>query len=389
MQLNKFILYISFIIALSSCIEPFMPDTAKYENSISIEALVTNDPDLPPIVKIARNIPLMTRAEDSTTPGDKPVDGAEVYIICDDGNEYQLTNLRPGVYEAIDPVFTGEEGKSYKIMICHQGEVYESGFEKLVSSPAIDSISYEVDERKISDDGVTVRGYNFLVSTHDDSPDQSYYRWILDATYYYYLSYDADFIYHPPYGMIPYDNSDLKECWGSKNIPGIFVAGTEGLVENSIVEAPLHFESQYGDELTVRYRLHVRQLKITSECYYFWKDMDKIINKTGGLYETQPFRLMGNIICSSDPSSNVTGIFEVAGVSEEVKYFNKPEEFPVSGYNCTKIEVGTEENPWIAIDAGTIIIYDEKENQYFTSDALCFDCTLRGGTTERPPFWDF
>ena len=117
--------------------------------------------------------------------------------------------------------------------------------------------------------------------------------------------------------------------------------------------------------------------------------MDKIINKTGGLYETQPFRLMGNIICSTDPSSNVTGIFEVAGVSGDVRYFDKPDEFPVTGYNCTLIEIGTEDNPWIGIDAGTIVIYDEKDNRYFTSDAQCFDCTLRGGTTEMPPFWEF
>ena len=389
MRLNKFILLSAFVMVLPSCIEPFVPETAKYDNSLAIEALLTNDSDLPPMVKIEGNIPLKTSEDDSYTSQGNPVDGAEVFIICDDGNEYQLTNVSPGIYEAVDPIFIGEEGKSYKIIIYSDGEIYESGFEKLVASPEIDSISYKTDERKITDDGITVKGYNFQVSTHDDLTGPSYYRWILDATYYYYLSYEADFIYNPPFGRQPYDNSDLKECWATKNIPGIFIAGTEGLAINSIVETPLHFESQYGDELTARYRLHVRQLKITSECYYFWKDMDKIINQTGGLYETQPFRLMGNIICSSDPSSNVTGIFEVAGVSEEVRYFDKPDEFPVTGYNCTLIEVGTEENPWIAIDAGTIIIYEEKDNRYFTSDALCFDCTLRGGTTERPPFWEF
>ncbi|MFO7851506.1 MAG: DUF4249 domain-containing protein [Bacteroidota bacterium] len=389
MHLNKIILFILFIISVTSCIEPFIPDTAKYDNSIYIEALITDDPDLPPVVKMGSNIPLRTKVDDNNTSDANVIDGAEVFIICDDGNEYQLTSLKPGVYEAIDPVFTGEEGKSYKIMIYYGQEVYESGFVKLKSAPEIDSISYKVDERKVADDAFASKGYNFLVSTHDDSPDPSYYRWIAKATFYYYLPYESDFIYNPPYGLQPYDNSDVKECWETKNIPGIFIGGTEGLTENSIVEAPLHFESQYGDELTFRYRLHIRQLAITSESYYFWEDLDKLINQTGGLYETQPFRLQGNIFCSTNPSSNVTGIFEVAGVSEKVKYFNKPDEFPVTGYICGTVEVGTEENPWIAIDGGTIIMYDEKNNRYFTSDALCFDCTLRGGTTERPAFWEF
>lgn len=375
--------------AISSCIESFVPDTAKYENSIFIEALVTDDPDLPPIVKIAGNIPLKTKEDDYNVSGKNPVDGAEVFIICSDGNEYQLDNLKPGVYEAVDPVFTGEEGKSYKVIIYYEGEVYESDFEILKSSPEIDSISYKVDDRKITDDGFSSKGYNFLVSTHDDSQGPSYYRWIADATYYYFISYEADFIYNPPYGLQPYDNSDLMACWRTKNIPGIFIAGTEGLVENSVMEAPLHFETQYGDELTRRYRLHVKQLNISSENYYFWNDLDKLINKTGGLYETQPFRLKGNIICTSNLSSNVTGIFEAAGVTEAVKYFDKPDEFPVTGYSCSKIEVGTEENPWMAMDAGTIIMYNEKNDQYFTADVWCFDCTLRGGTTERPPFWYF
>ncbi|MDT8402741.1 MAG: DUF4249 domain-containing protein [Bacteroidales bacterium] len=353
---NKLVLYILLLSALSSCVEPFVPDTAKYENSISIEALVTDHPDLPPTVKIAGNIPIRTRTDDAGTILENPVDGAEVYIICDDGNEYRLNNLKPGIYEAADPVFTGEEGKSYKVMIYHDGEVYESGFEKLAASPAIDSISYRVDERKITDDGISVKGYNFLVSTHDELQEPAYYRWIAEATYYYYLPYDADLIYNPPFGRQPYDNSGLKECWRTKNIPGIFITGTEDLSENTIVEEPLHFESQYGDELTYRYRLHVRQLAITPESYRFWKDLDQIINQTGGLYETQPYALQGNIICSSDPSSNVTGIFEVAGVSEEIKYFNKPDEFPVTGYNCTLIEVGTPDYPWFAVDGGTILI---------------------------------
>ena len=309
MHLNKIIVFIFSIIAVSSCIEVFVPDTAKYENSIFIEALVTDDPDLPPVVKIAGNIPLKTKEDDYDSSGNNPIDGAEVFIICNDGNEYQLDNLIPGVYGAVNPAFIGEDGKSYKVIIYYEGEVYESDFGILKSSPEIDSISYKVDERKIADDGFSSKGYNFLISTHDDSQGPSYYRWIADATYYYYLSYEADFIYNPPYGLQPYNNSDVMECWRTKNIPGIFIAGTEGLVENSILEAPLHFESQYGDELTRRYRLHVKQLNISSENYYFWKDMDKLINQTGGLYETQPFRLQGNISCSSSPTSNVTGIF--------------------------------------------------------------------------------
>ena len=178
----------------------------------------------------------------------------------------------------------------------------------------------------------------------------------------------------------------LRNCWGTKTISGIFVAETEGLAENRIVKAPLHFESQYGDELKLRYRLRVKQLAISSENYYFWKEFDQLINQTGGLYEIVPYRLTGNIICTSNPSSNVTGIFEVAGVSEKAMYFDTPVEFPVYGYECEAVE-------WdlsvIDPKTGDLVWIDDATGTWYTADPECFDCTLRGGTTEMPAFWEF
>lgn len=388
MRLNNIIIIILAITGMSSCIEPFVPDTAEYENSIFIEALVTDDEDTAPAVKISANMPLKTRDDDYYEPGNRHIDGAEVFIICDDGNEYQLSNVRAGVYKAVDPVFTGEVGKSYKLIIYYDGEVFESGFQKLKPPVPIDSISYKVDEQKVRDDGDASMGYKFLVSNHADAPGPSYYRWMPSATFFYFIPFQADFIWGFS-GLAPYDNSDVKRCWMTQNIPGIYLSTTEGLAENIIAEAALHFESQHGDALSRRYRLQVKQLSITAESYYFWKDLDKLVNQTGGLYETQPFRLDGNIKCTSDPASNITGIFEVAGVSEAVRYFNKPEEFPVIRFSCTKDTIGTESLTWDMLDSGSIIIYEGKDNLYFTSDAWCFDCTLRGGTTEEPSFWYF
>ena len=174
MQLNKLILLLLFIAGISSCIEPFVPITAKYENSILIEALVTDDPEIPPSVKIVRSIPLETQDEDEEISEQKPVDNAEVFIICDDGNEYMLTNQESGAYEAVNPMFTGEEGKSYKIIIYYDGEIYESDFVELKSSPEIDSIGCEVTEKNETPDGIIDTGYTFNVSTHDDSPGPSY-----------------------------------------------------------------------------------------------------------------------------------------------------------------------------------------------------------------------
>ena len=370
-----------------SCIEPFVPDTTGYEDILFIEARLTNDRELPPNVLISRTSPLDSEQGDDIDR--RPVSGAELYILCDDGAEYPFYESLSGEYIPVDPDFIGETGKSYKLILYHDGNTYESGFEKLLNSPAIDSIIATTEQEKRSETGELVNGLQFYISTRNDSPTPSFYRWILDATFNYEVPFKATHIYD---GTDPVfnPNRDIVKCWKSYDISGIFISNTEGLTENAVVNAPLNFVDQYGDELSLKYSLHARQLTISKQAYEFWNDLDKLTNQTGGLYESQPFRLEGNISCTTDPFVNITGIFEVAGVSEGREFFPIPPEFDILRMECELELVGTETLPWSKLPVGAYLYFepDIPQGRYYTSRPQCFDCRSRGGTTIRPVFWE-
>jgi len=375
------------LLILASCIEPFIPETTSYDDILFIQARVTNDNQLPPGVFVSRTAPIGPDQEDA---GDRwPVSGADVYIICDDGLEYPFYESLGGKYLPLDTNFIGETGKSYKLILYYDGNTYESVFEKLPVSSPIDSITATIKSVKKSETGELVDGLQFLISTHKDSPPPSYYRWILDATFMYEVPFMASHIYDG-YEPVFYYNPDITTCWISYDINGVFISSTDGLIENAVVNAPLNFVDQYGDELSLNYSLHAIQLTISKEIYEFWSDLDNLANQRGGLYESQPFRLEGNIKCTTDPSVNVSGVFEVAGVSEGREYFRPPSELDIFRLECEYELVGTQTLPWSILPVGAYLFYEEDEPHgwYYTSRPECFDCLARGGTIDRPAFWE-
>lgn len=394
MLLNRKILFvILFLLLLQSCIEPFMPKTVKYDSSIFVEALVTDEAGVLPEVRISKTIPL-TNSEENTIPQEPgPVNNAEVLLQCNDGSEYTFDSpesfAQKSIYTLSDPNFRAEPGKSYKIVIYLDGEILESNFQTLVESPPIDSLGYTVKTKKLEEDGETAQGYQFLVSNHNDKPGPSYYRWIPDATYTYMVPYISTYRWSAgQQKLLPYTSDGARECWKYKIINGIHVASTEGLSENLIIGAPLNFESQYGDELSELYSLHVKQLLISEESYNFWNEINKMVYESGGLFERQPFKIMGNITCTSNLDFSVIGIFEVAGVTEYREFFTTPVEFPVMGNTCDLIEVDTPDYLLRDLPDGAYIIYYEDTNKKMYSPYGCFECNERGGSSLRPAFWE-
>ena len=141
-----------------------------------------------------------------------------------------------------------------------------------------------------------------------------------------------------------------------------------------------------GDELSMRYSLNVRQYKISQSAMTFWENIDQLINQTGSLYQTQPYQVQGNIRCNSDSSYYVAGIFEIAGVSTLRVFVDKPVEFPVVPVRCLLMTVGVD-IPWYMLPAGSYVTEDIASKSFLTATPSCYDCRLRDGTLEKPPFW--
>jgi len=384
MRLSNVIITILLVVIIApSCIEPFTPETTDYKEMLLIEGLITDNPLVPAKVTISRTVPLDRNLRRS----DWLESGTIVSVLCDDGNVYPFTETSTGIYENIDDTLELEPVKLYKLIVqTAAGEIFESDFESYKPSPPIDSITYTPEEVKTSDMDTRVEGLQFYANSKSLDGESLYLRWILDATYNYAVPLISDFIWNGS-SLDEFQNHDYIVCWKDVNISGIYIGNSYGHTQNRVANAPLNFVSQIGDQLMIKYSLHAIQLSISESSYRFWYDLNKLINEAGGLYETQPFRLKGNIHCTSDPDVNVAGVFEVAGVSELRVFAPRPTEFIVFSTDCPMDTVGVESFPLSDLEPGSYITQPVL-GVYMTGESHCYICTLRGGTLDRPPFWE-
>lgn len=374
-----------------SCVEPYFPGDLDYEPMLFIQATVTDNPDIRPRVELSNTQPL--KIDENEIIPYVNVSGATVYIESDDAARYYFTeegyglNIWSAAYYLPDPSFALEQGKSYMLVVeTVEGYRFESGYEPYILPDEIDAIGYEhVSEQKSELEDYT-EGYKFNISTTGGSNETDYYRWELDCTYHFMVSLQAVYMWSGS-RLIDSMSHSLTYCYKDEDVKGIYIGSTAGLSEKRIVEEPLHFVSQNGYMLQIEYSLRAYQYHISQEAFQFWYDLRTLLYETGGLYETQPFKISGNMQCVSDPPVNVAGIFEVAGVSEKRIFVQRPKEFTVYTERCVPDTIGTPDFPWDMVQPWSWII-DNDDGVFQTAPNDCFDCTLSGGYTSRPPFWE-
>ncbi len=383
MRLNRVAILLLVFAGLFSCVEPYTPETLGYDEMLMIEGIIFDDPTMMPKVSISRSIPL------SRAGGYMYETGAAVSVECDDGTSFPFFETSPGSYTTAGVPVIPEQGKKYRLLVVTSDQkVYASSYEPYIPPAPIDSVTFRAEYTKVSNLGSWEHGLKFYAhaSSIDDNP--VYLRWLLDATYHYSVPYPCNFIWTGS-AVEYYLGPDLRFCWKSMEIPGIFIADSDGMKDNRVADAELNFVSQYGDQLTIRYSLNVVQLSIPRSAYEFWYDLKKMIDGTGGLYETQPFRIRGNIECISDPDTEAGGVFEVAGVSRTRVFADRPTEFEIRPYNCSLLPIGGQNGiSWEFLPANIFVSEIDVDKYATTLQQQCYDCRLRGGTTARPPFWE-
>lgn len=382
---------------LYGCIDPYSPGDLKFENMLFIEAQITDDPDITPYVKLSHAYPFSQDYEAA-----EPVVstyGATVSIEDDYGKK---AIFQPGggwgwqgglignfssSYYLYDPAFELEEGRSYMLRIeTNDGYIFESQFEKYLPSPVIEEITYSFSTWEQPESETEDEGYQFYVSTTSNDSDPLYLRWTLDATYKYMVPFVA-YYYWDGTKLVEANSNNLNVCYKDEVIKGMFTGTSDGLMVNRVADEPLHTVSRFGDRLQINYSLYVRQMRIPASAYNFWNDLQSLLYKSGGLYESIPYRLTGNIECISHDNLSVAGVFEVAGVSETRIFVPRPSDFYVITNRCVADTVGPGGRPWSSIAPGSWIMEGDP-GAYFTAPLICFDCRAKGGYLDQPPFWE-
>ncbi len=374
-----FINTFTLVLLFSSCIKEFEPSRLGYENLLVVEAFLS-DGDEPFEVRLSRSTPIDTTAF-------LPESGASVDLITEAGETYELFQVTVGIYRTTAPVYP-EVGNQYKLSIrTGSGNQYESEYVVMRPTPDIETISTQFKEESPGNK----RGVQFMVSTSDPNNNTWYYRYEFNETWTFRTPYDSYLVWEND--SIKTRGENINTCWKSSSSTSVITTTSTALTSDVISDFPIVFVSTETDRLKIRYSLNVRQYSLSEASYNFWKELEKVTESLGTLFDPQPSTVEGNIYNINNPDELVLGYFDAAAV-KEMRIFVNSSDFPASSYpnyysTCTDSTVSGGQIPEMML-SGYILVSETITETGFPgflmSFPYCIDCRLTG-TNVKPDFW--
>ena len=365
------------ILFFAGCKDPYFPpvNSAK-EHYLVVDGYINSDGITN--IKLSR-----TR---TISKGDTAVyineTGAQVSIEDNYGNMYPLYDYGDGNYSA---AYTLNADYFYRLHITTSGsKQYVSTFIPCKNSPAIDEIGY-----KFKDGNVQL-----FLNTHDPNNKTIFYRWDYVETWEFHSQYYSTLVYNAAIKNVVDRTSPVYVCYRSDNSDKIFLGSSEKLKQDVIHEAPLALIFAHARKISVLYSALVTQYALDSAGYNYWNAMKGNTEDVGSIFGSQPNQTHGNIHNMADSSEMVIGYIG-AGSVQQKRIFISNAEMPAGWnqpQNCTEYIVPKDSidyyfaaNTYVPIS--TDPPGDPFATNYFSASGSCVDCTLAGGTTQKPYFW--
>ncbi|TFH05255.1 MAG: DUF4249 domain-containing protein [Methanosarcina sp.] len=367
---------------LFACIKPFDPAIdSNAANKYVVSGRVTNTEGWQ-AVGVSLSSPI-------ESPEYIPVSSCQVTIADDKGTMFPMEEYVPGLYRVWMRQLDLVPGTSYQVkVITPEGELLESGFDRMSTGPPIDSVYYRIEDIPTTGNGSrTVM--QFYVDLNAVGNYSQYYQWEIVETWEYEAAHPVEFYYDGTFHEVKPPDYTNKVCWITQLVRNIFTVSTRSLSQNIYNHYPLQtIDGTSSSRLGIMYSTLVRQLALSEGAYNYWDELRINSNELGGLYEKQPFAVKGNLVNLSSPDKDVLGYFYAAAETTR-RYFYHDVEGIVLDYNRECYEQELVPFFWRDVTPREYPIY----YYYNESGALrilnlyCVDCRKQGGTTVKPVFW--
>jgi len=368
---------------LSGCVDPFYPDIEDNQESLVVEALITDQPGWQ-VIYLSRSSPVNDK-------GTHPERDAYVSVSDDLGRSTEFIEQHPGAYYSLMTAGKLATGITYRLnIVTSNGEAYESEPEMFPSrSPAIDSVYWKFETVGTSDRTELINGIRFYLDLEAEADQGRNFRWELVETWEYRAAYLIDYYYDGILHKWP-DPFIYNTCWYMGKINHIYITTTRNEESNTIKGFPLNFVSEETKRLQTRYSLQVLQYSLNDEAYDFWEQIEEQNQESGGIYEKQPDYVSGNMYNMNNQEEYVLGYFDLCPVSEKRIFVDGIAELQYPAVDCTMDTIMHPADKPIYIKIPFFLIsFDPLKISppYGVGTHLCFDCRNGGGTTIKPDFW--
>ena len=378
---RKYGIILALFLLLVQCRKEYAPPVITAPNHfLVVDGVINSRAGSVTLININR-----TRNLTDSTHGGIPELGAKVAIVANNGTSYSLqdTSGKSGVYGSTP--LTLDLSRQYKLTITTaDGRRYESDFLTIKPSPVLDSVWYE-----------EPGDLTFYVNTHDPAGDTRYYRWDYTETWEHDARVQTPWAVKDHMIYVPDSTQQHQQCWTTRASTDIVLGSSFRLSQDIIHRQPVLVIPNGDARINQKYSILIRQYALTLEAYNYWLQVQKTSEQLGTLFDLQPSMLKGNIHSLSDPGEPVIGYLGVCAVDEKrlflyqselLNWIHNPPE-----YQCDSLEIPVNQTDY------RIYVYPDTNFApwYFLSSSgplvlisrRCVDCTLFGGTTQRPSYW--
>jgi hypothetical protein len=315
-------------LGLLACVEPFTPQGLTLEGAVLVvEANLTDQPEAQTVRLVFSVAKPFGEFEET------PVSGASVTVLVNN-QPLTLNETDSGRYQ-MPAGFVGKVGDRYQLRFTlPDGRRYESGEETMAAVPPIQKAYDQFDAQGIANAEKTVfTPANLIyIDTQDPGSSRNYYRW----TWTLWEAQDwcascqntvlrggtlTDLVntcgYNPfvPTNPLPpgwYDYNCRTRCWEilsgyDINVFSDQFSNGQPIVGRLAAKIP-YYQSQGA-------LVEIRQQALTVEAYRYYQLFAQQTQANGGLADTPPAPLVGNIRNLSNDQEIVSGYFTVGAVS--------------------------------------------------------------------------
>jgi hypothetical protein len=333
-----------FLVAVASCIDPYIPNLNNYKSLLVVEGLITNENNSYKI-KLSR-----TTIQKDSVP--EKITNANVYITDGDEIKAHLQNCGDGYYKTDSTSFTGVVGQKYTLQILtSEGKEYKSEECTMLPVAGIDTLYYEKGEETSGNLGETLTGIKILLNSADATGMNKYFRWTFEEVWEYIMPLPQQYLYT----MIndttfSFESVFAKNlCWKKSQLGEIItnsiLSGGENYINRQLIKfiAPVK-----SDRLTQQYSILVKQYSISEKEYNFWNNLKKISEAGGDIFESKPYTVISNIHNVNDESEIVLGYFEVSAIRQKRIFITAYELAPLylPHYETGCVEIAKSPDDW-------------------------------------------
>lgn len=369
--MKKFISILCYAALLCGCVYPFEVESVEVDRILVLDGSIING-----------GMSYFTASY--VSPLDKeyyePADGT-IVLVDEKQRAIKATRLEAGKFEVNTTNLA--KNRSYKLVFSdtQTGKKYSSTYAMPVTKPTAAELFYTMDDEWV-----------YIYAKTNLGTDTGYVRTDYSQVWEYKAYYPISCVYDPESAsitslMIP-DNS-LLFCWNASDPAESHVASNEGKEFKVIHNAPVTKIKRSDLRLSSLYRIDATIYSISRNHFKYLETLEKINSINGDLFAPTPSEPRGNIFCDQDPDEFVIGYIGMMSSIEAQLYINSSKVYiPVYMDQFLFLPEDEAEFPDLYEKGYLPIKYaPNMEDGFLWGPARCVDCTLMGGSKEKPEGW--